>query len=806
MLLRLSRRAVFAAAFFWFLVPTPAISADADAVLGSVTTTDGVPVANATVTLLGNGVKRIARTDSTGTFGLKSLPPGTYSLSAAARGFDRLSGRSVDVRENVPTHLTLVLYQSVGSLTVIGSVRGRGTGDGLSTSSGLSRELDAQTYSARGYASVADILSEQAIAATVIRTASGNPASPIAVALRGPDPTETLIDIDGHAVNSGGTGAFDLTELDPASLSGIQLIYGVSPSSLIGPNTIDGAINVRTLDPTVQAHSLARVGFGSFGAFSETLQATGAHKGLGYALALHHAYTQGQTNQFVSGDDGSQAFVGSAMGATSALAKLNYAMHYGGFVALDIRDQSENRDLSAALTSETVQPGSATTYTAFSGSSLLSHNSGYGIDVGSPLGREDADGIAPANVLFRHLTSSADQSVSGPAAGSTPYLYNDRDIVFDDSLEYDLIVPKGTVSAKISLRSESLDTQTVDVSTTDQSVGRRVPFSELDNATLPAPTALSGLGQTQRSFVVRYEIDPTVHLHYSLATYYSSFSSFGTSVDPRFGVAWTPSARSTVRFSVGSTFQAPQLPELYVPEVLPSPDANGYVDIGNANLKADRATDFDAGYEHIFAGANPAKISLDLYQTNLRAPSQRYYPATPCPPAGTASPSQCLSYPINIGGAVYRGMQFYLERAVARRTTVRVAYGVSSSFATAVSPEFQNGSIVPGEQFQGAPLHKAMLEITHDPTRGVGFNGGLTYEDADNELNRPAFATLHAGLTWRVRQFDLGLYGTNLTNVYADRFTLAGQGVPYGGIDGPIPSDAYSLQGRSIQCVLSLRD
>jgi hypothetical protein len=165
----------------------------------------------------------------------------------------------------------------------------------------------------------------------------------------------------------------------------------------------------------------------------------------------------------------------------------------------------------------------------------------------------------------------------------------------------------------------------------------------------------------------------------------------------------------------------------------------------------------------------------------------------------------CESFPINAGGAVYRGIEFRAERALAASTMLRVAYSINSSFATTVSPQFQNGSIVPGEQIQSVPLHRAVLSAQHNTAAGLGYEAGADYEDGFNELNRPAFVTVHAGVTWRRQGFDIGLYGTNLTNVYDDRFTLSGQGRPYGGIDGPLPSDAYSLQGRAFTLVLTRR-
>jgi hypothetical protein len=44
-----------------------------------------------------------------------------------------------------------------------------------------------------------------------------------------------------------------------------------------------------------------------------------------------------------------------------------------------------------------------------------------------------------------------------------------------------------------------------------------------------------------------------------------------------------------------------------------------------------------------------------------------------------------------------------------------------------------------------------------------------------------------------------------LTNVYDDKFTQTGQGVPYGGLHQTIATDAYALQGRAFAMTLTRR-
>ena len=64
-----------------FLICTLASSQN-QAVTGTVVSTvDSVPIANATVTLFGNGANQTVLTDQSGAFSFSSIPPGSYSLS-----------------------------------------------------------------------------------------------------------------------------------------------------------------------------------------------------------------------------------------------------------------------------------------------------------------------------------------------------------------------------------------------------------------------------------------------------------------------------------------------------------------------------------------------------------------------------------------------------------------------------------------------------------------------------------------------------------------------------------------------------
>jgi hypothetical protein len=234
-------------------------------VTGTVTANDGTPIAEASIVLLSSGVSHGASSDAHGKFVIRHVASGTYALHASAPGYEEISQRAVTV-DALNSYLAISLAPATtNSLTVIGKVRAS-AGETVSTASAPSVSLNAQNAAAAAVPSVASMVWNQLSTTPVIPLGGGSNAT-VAFAVRGPDPRETLVDIDGHQVNNGNTGDFDLSLVDPAALQDVQIIYGIAPSSLIGPNTIGGGINILTLEPSSAPHSLVRLFGGSWGTF-----------------------------------------------------------------------------------------------------------------------------------------------------------------------------------------------------------------------------------------------------------------------------------------------------------------------------------------------------------------------------------------------------------------------------------------------------------------------------------------------------------------------------------------------------------
>jgi len=586
-------------------------------------------------------------------------------------------------------------------------------------------------------------------------------------AIRGPDPSETLIDIDGHQVNNANTGDFDLELMDPEEFSGVQIVYGIGPSSLAGANTQGGAINFRTIDPTAEDRGLLRFSAGSFGTFAETLQTTGTDGALGYALSWHHFTTQGEVNRYpiMIDSSGTIADVGSGIDAISSLAKFRYSFDSGfGFAEVTYRNTTASRDLSAALSTPdnpaAVQPGSPFTLVHAPGAAALTVSPAYGLDVQVPAGQRDASGSYASTLIARHLTEVSSQSTTNISTNAAlfplnPYLLDDRDRVDDDSIEFDRDVGNATLTLLGDVRSEKLSGPLVYVS---------------------GPTSQA---QTQRSFVARDVWSSTPHLHYTTALYLSRYDTFGTSIDPRVALVWTPSATAVLRASAGTGFRAPLLTE------------RAY----NPNLTAERTTEYELGYEmHVGAGATPMTAAVNLYRTNLRNPI--FF---------TTGPSGQFTFLANLGHVVYQGAELRLDAPLGAGTAAHASYGVDIAYPVDNPFAFDAAApnVVAGEQFQGIPPHKALLALDHRGATGTSFGVDASYESLDNELNRPAYVLFDASAARKFGNTQVALSVLNLTNRFDDKFTLPNAGTPYPIPGGFAPTNALSLQGRTLTMTLT---
>ncbi len=326
----------------------------------------------------------------------------------------------------------------------------------------------------------------------------------------------------------------------------------------------------------------------------------------------------------------------------------------------------------------------------------------------------------------------------------------------------------------------------------------------IENESLAETNVAAPQGQRIASYFVRATLRPTVKLRVAGALYSSNYTTFGGSVNGRFGVSYDLTDSSVVRFSVGTGFRAPLLIERYLfpNDALPPPNADCViVGQGNPNERAEHATEYELGYAQRFSSV--ATLDVSAYRTNLRDPIETFYPGNTCPNVN-------YSYPINAGNVVYEGGAIRFLRRF-KKLTFTAQYGLNVAYplnlpATVTNPT-SGGFLVSGEQFLGIPQQVGSMQLSWG---NAPWHAAIDaqFRGKNNELNQGPYAIVNGALGRRFGNADLTLALTNITNAVSGPFTAAGGrrsilGKWPGGIDAAADGPVFH---RAVQRATDLYD
>src|SRR5579872_4489497 len=282
-------------------------------VSGYVHAAAGAPLAQAQVVLAGLS-RTEATSDSRGSFSV-TVPPGRYVGQASVRGYAPVR-LVLDVDRDTILDFALQPLDAP-TLRTIGTVSINGR---LAPSSGTIPSIDVSRadFDRLGLDRVVDGL--KLLPSVTFTRPDGGASSAIAVtSLRGPDPSETLIALDGQLLNDANTGDIDLSRFPVAAFSSVDVSEGLGPRDREGSNTIGGAIDLVSLQPTRDSHVAYSLSTGSFGANEAWLNASGTRGRLGYALGADDQHEAGYVNQNVLLLGATPTHLGSTVESNSAL-------------------------------------------------------------------------------------------------------------------------------------------------------------------------------------------------------------------------------------------------------------------------------------------------------------------------------------------------------------------------------------------------------------------------------------------------------------------------------------------------------
>ena len=768
-------------------------------VSGNVHASSGAPLAGVHITLRGS-VRAQSSTDAHGDFSV-SVAPGSYQLDASVRGYAPVTV-AVDAAHDISVQIALEALDAP-ALRQIGSV----TVDGrLAPIQGAIPQIQITRSDMvrSGDARIVDGL--QTLPGATFAHPDGGGASAISVvALRGPDPSESLIALDGQLLNDGNTGDVDLSRFPVAAFSSIDVTEGLGPEDSNGSNTFGGAIDLISLRPTRDPHYAESLSAGSFGQSEAWLNATGTQGKLGYALALDDQNEAGYVNQtvplYVLTPAGAPApappsatHLGSSLAAHLGLGSLTWTFSQNAdltarvFLLGDVRDQSSSiNGIDGTPSDQTygqfIGPGNQT---------LAQTIRAYQVRGRAPLG---------AGELTTDISES-DNSVDLTGGVS--------------SAAYDV--------THIDHRYNGALTWQRSFATSQYAIGGYTRYESLD---FLAPNGSQpNLGQTINVYFARGGFRPTPKLRLDAGLFASRYTSFGSNLDGRFGAIYNTDPHTALRFSLGTGFRAPLLIERYqFPLAQLTQDAFGvFLGQGNPNEHPEHATEYELGASHEFS--SDSTLDLSLYRTNLRNPIEIYYPlaaanAGLCTANSPTTPIPgCVSYNSNDGNAVYEGAEVrFLQRFAPQHLFLTAMYGLNVAFPTSLSASFSNptsgGNLVNNAQFLGIPQQQGSLELDW-AEHGWHASTTANFRGFNNELNQTPFTIVNALVGKAIGpHVDLSLAATNLFNDAAGRFTLFGGGTPYRGVVGQdpvtggaqyggLPTDALYVEPFGVRVILTV--
>jgi len=786
---------------------------------GNVHAISGAPLAAAHVEVRGH-TKVDTQTDAKGAFSV-TVDPGTYEVAASATGYAPATV-AVDATHDTVVDVALEPLDSpklrqIGRVTVDGRLTPiRGTIPSIT----LSRaDLDLL-----GADRIVDGL-QLVPGATFARPDGGASSAISVVALRGPDPSESLVTIDGQLLNDGNTGDLDLSRFPVSAFSAIDVTEGLGPEDSNGSNTFGGALNLVSLRPTKDPHAAFSLSGGFFGRSEAWLNTTGTAGHLGYAFALDNQNESGYVNQTVplfsttdpncgppaSSGSSSAAHgpcltpLGSSVASHMALGTLTYSFAQDADITGRVFLLGDNRDQSSAINGVDLNPADAgtPTYGNFVGpgeQTFAQTIRAFQIRARAPLG---------AGELTTDLSES-DNSVDVAGGTASPYDLVHIDHRYNGGLTWQRTFDSSQFAVGGYTRYESL--------------AFIAPPNAPQTPSLTSFQAQPTLGQTIDVFFARGGFQPTAKLRLDGGIFQSNYTTFGANLDGRFGAIYNTDANTSLRFNVGTGFRAPLLIERYqFPySQLVLDGSNVFIGQGSPNEHPEHATEYELGISHEFA--KRATLDFSLYQTNLRNPIEIFYPLAAVD-AGTCRNNSyqkpipaCVSYQSNVGNAVYQGAEVrYVHRLVPDHLFLTAMYGLNVAYPKDLNADFANptsgGTLIDNQQFPGIPQQQGSLQLDW---RNAGWHAATAgfLRGKNNELNQAPFTYVNALIGHEFgRHFDVSLSATNLFSAASGRFTEFGAGVPYRGFNpNPpptyigLPTNALFVEPAGFRLILTARE
>jgi outer membrane receptor protein involved in Fe transport len=287
--------------FSMCVAPTIALAQSAGTISGTVTDGAGVALGNARVAIFGP-VSTEVTTKPDGTYSV-SVPPGIYSVAISAAGFQ--STRQDNIAIVAGQSVSLKTSLANASLTTIGHTSTSATA--VSSSPVMQQTIGAATILNQGQDQVVNVL-DQIPGVEIYRWGGGSnePGSNASISIRGAEPYESQVLLDGHPVNTAGNGTlgFNTAFINSLLVSNIEVSEGPGGLTNTVENAVGGTVNFRTAPITATPTSAFMTGYDSFNTFTYALRFSDTIGKIGFLVGAARETTPGYlTPQYLWGAD-----------------------------------------------------------------------------------------------------------------------------------------------------------------------------------------------------------------------------------------------------------------------------------------------------------------------------------------------------------------------------------------------------------------------------------------------------------------------------------------------------------------------
>jgi hypothetical protein len=812
---------------------------------GVVRNAAGAPLAAARVTATSGTATQSTQTSADGRFSFRSLPADTYTIVVDLPGYERVETAGVTIMPGKAAVLPVTL---TAGLETIGRVSTTIPATAINISSASIASVQGGTFTDQGQTSVLNVL-DQLPGVDVMHYQGGAPAANSNITIRGAQPYEIQVMIDGHPVNSSAAGAygFNSTFLNSLLIGGVDAEKGPGSMPDVVANAVGGTLNFRTPAITSTPHADALVGYDSWGGAYYAIKASDTIGKLGFLFGVANDNTPGYMSptQVLLGYHTGTPTPASVPPSTisgaatmtqnfstkSQLAKVSYA--FSPVTALTLTDYSTQTyaDESSLgsyspfkVASQVCTTPAKTTcyYTAPQYQGLI----GQTVNIFSDSDHEDEYDIEPfltaelrtsigpgtlrasayAGSIVRTINGDADSNAVSacitPSCSQNyyqaPFGEIQRDVQRGADAQYTM--PFGNEDQATFGYEHNLDIA-------DMCEGATTPYHGISGSAYnctPGAGFFSNVPVSTDTFSLRFDVALAAKLRLQMGNYFSSATGVTERYDPHIGLVFRPNASTAIRASYGTSFVTP-----FAGYALPSTNVTGSgagaTLVSQAtNDKPETSSGFDVGTD--IATQADARLSLDVYSTTI---FNRFATVTTAA-TGTYNGTPYFNVQANFNQANSReegielsyvkaprygfgynvDAQLNRDYAYAQAPVTGTSFGSTTVFATA------NGVQIPE-----SPFSRETYAVTYAFREGAVLRVGATSYGQWNAFGQPGFTVIDSNVKFPLaKSVDLNLGVTNMSNQgdASNVFTINNYGYSYPSVSGaPVYRQNYPYQPRT---------